>query len=84
MKVLLLALFCLIILSGYGCKQSADPLEFDNIVSLAYSNMLTTNSPDTTRCKTKKIKKFKFFRIKEGSMKMDSCHTAPDCFIQVL
>jgi hypothetical protein len=83
MKVLL-ALFCLTILINSGCKQSADPLEFDNIVSLAYSNMMTTNLPDTTRHKVKKPKEFKFFRIKEDSIKIDSCHYAPDCFIQVL
>jgi len=83
MKVLL-ALFCLIILTSSGCKQSANPLEFDSIVSLAYSNMMTTNLLDTANPKAKKVKDFKFFRIKTDSVAVDSCHYMPDCFIQAL
>lgn len=79
-----LALFCLSILFSSGCKQSADSLEFDSIVSLAYSNMITTNLPDTVNHKVKKVKTFKFFRIKKDSIKVDSCRYTPDCFIQVL
>ena len=83
MKVLL-TLFCLIILTGSGCKQSSDPFEFDNIVSIAYSNIITTSLPDSNASKTKKIKEFKFLRIKKDTVKVDSCHHTPDCFIQVL
>ncbi|MBB5634535.1 hypothetical protein HDF26_002797 [Pedobacter cryoconitis] len=80
----LLALFCLIILTNFGCKQQADSLEFDTIVGLAYSNIMTLNSPDSTNCKAKKTKDLQLFKIKKDSLKVDSCTHSLDYINQVM
>ncbi|KIO76777.1 hypothetical protein TH53_13245 [Pedobacter lusitanus] len=81
---ILLMLVCLIILTAFGCKHPGDPNEFDRIVSLAYSNLTSTDFPDSTRLKLKKEKNFRFLRIKKDSVKMDSCNASADCFLKVM
>ncbi|QNK61570.1 hypothetical protein H7F33_13505 [Pedobacter sp. PAMC26386] len=83
---ILLVLFCLITLAFGGCNQQTDPLEFDRIVSLAYSNLTITSELDSSGHTARKEAEFKLIKVKKekDSLKADSCKHRIDCSTKVM